>query len=114
MEEIDLKDFLSYLKKFVIAMVVVAIIAVAGTYVYDTQIKTPLYTTYTKILLVKNQEDDAVNAATTLNDISVNQKLAATYSEFVKSRLVLQQVIDELHLDYPSPTSPIPKYLKFP
>jgi capsular exopolysaccharide synthesis family protein len=100
MEEIDLKDFLSYLKKFVIAMVVVAIIAVAGTYVYDTQIKTPLYTTYTKILLVKNQEDDAVNAATTLNDISVNQKLAATYSEFVKSRLVLQQVIDELHLDY--------------
>ena len=98
MEEIDLKDFLSYLKKFVIAMVVVAIVAVGGTYFYDTQVKTPLYTTYTKILLIKNQEEEQ-NANATLNDINVNQKLAATYSEFVKSRLVLQQVIDDLNLD---------------
>ena len=99
MEEIDLKDFLAYLKKFVIAIVVVALIAVGGTYFYDTKVKTPMYSTYTKILLVKNQEEETSSSAT-LNDISVNQKLAATYSEFVKSRLVLQQVIDELHLDY--------------
>ena len=99
MEEIDLKDFLAYLKKFVIAIVVVALIAVGGTYFYDTKVKTPMYSTYTKILLVKNQEEETSSSAT-LNDISVNQKLAATYSEFVKSRLVLQQVIDNLHLDY--------------
>ena len=34
MEEIDLKDFLGYLKKFVVAMVVVAILAIGGTYIY--------------------------------------------------------------------------------
>ena len=99
MEEIDLKDFLTYLKKYIIAIILVAIIAVAGTYIYDTNIKTPLYTTYTKILLIKNQEEEQ-NANATLNDINVNQKLAATYSEFVKSRLVLSQVIDNLGLDY--------------
>ncbi|MBR0134327.1 polysaccharide biosynthesis tyrosine autokinase [Candidatus Saccharibacteria bacterium] len=99
MEEIDLKDFLSYLKKFVIVIIVVAIVAVAGTYFYDTTIKTPMYTTYTKILLVKNQDEDT-NTSVNINDINANQKLAATYSEFVKSRLVLQQVIDELRLDY--------------
>ena len=99
MEEIDLKDFLSYLKKFIIAIIIAVLILVIGTFVYDTKIKTPMYTTYTKILLVKNQEEDS-SSTTTLNDINVNQKLAATYSEFVKSRLVLQQVINQLHLDY--------------
>ena len=99
MEEIDLKDFLSYLKKFIIAIVVVALIAVGGTYFYDTKIKTPMYTTYTKVLLIKNQEDDSATSAN-LNDISANQKLAATYSQIVNSRPVLQQVIDELNLDY--------------
>jgi len=98
MEEIDLKEFLSYLKKFIPAMVAVAIIAVGAIFIYDTLVKTPLYSTHTKVLLM--QEGAGNNASTTLNDVSANQKLAATYSEFVKSRLVLQQVIDELHLEY--------------
>ena len=98
MEEIDLKDFLGYLKKYVAAMVIIAILAVGGTYIYDTQVKTPMYSTYTKVLLA--QENKETNSSATLNDVNVNQKLAATYSEFVKSRLVLQQVIDDLHLNY--------------
>ena len=98
MEEIDLKDFLGYLKKYVATMAITAILAVGGTYIYDTQIKTPMYSTYTKVLLA--QENKETNSSATLNDVNVNQKLAATYSEFVKSRLVLQQVIDDLHLDY--------------
>ena len=73
MEEIDLKDFLGYLKKFIIPTIIVTILALGGTYIFDTQLKTPMYSTYT---------------------------IAATYSEFVKSRLVLQQVIDSLHLEY--------------
>ena len=98
MEEIDLKDFLGYLKKFVVAMVVVAILAIGGTYIYETQVKTPMYSTYTKVLLAQENKD--TNSSATLNDVNVNQKLAATYSEFVKSRLVLQQVIDDLRLNY--------------
>lgn len=98
MEEIDLKDFLVYLRKFIPAIIIVAVLAIGITYIYDTKIKTPTYSTYTKILLA--QDDAGDNASATLSDVSANQKLAATYSEFVKSRLVLQQVIDKLHLDY--------------
>ncbi|MCR5572730.1 MAG: polysaccharide biosynthesis tyrosine autokinase [Candidatus Saccharibacteria bacterium] len=97
MEEINLKDFLGYLKKFVPAIIIVAILAVGATLIYDMQIKTPLYSTYTKVLLM--QDNASNNSSATLNDVSANQKLATTYSEFVKSRLVLQQVIDKLHLD---------------
>ncbi len=98
MEEIDLKDFLNYLIKFIPAIVIVTILAIGVTFFYDTQIKTPLYSTYTKVLLM--QDNASNNSSATLNDVSANQKLATTYSEFVKSRLVLQQVIDKLHLDY--------------
>ncbi len=98
MEEIDLKDFLSYLKKFIPAIVIAAVLAVGAAFIYDTQIKTPLYSTYTKVLLM--QDNASNNSSATLNDVSANQKLATTYSEFVKSRLVLQQVIDKLNLDY--------------
>ena len=98
MEEIDLKDFLVYLKKFIPAIIIAAILAIGAVFIYDTSIKTPLYSTHTKVLLM--QDDASNNASSTLNDVSANQKLAATYSEFVKSRLVLQQVIDKLHLEY--------------
>lgn len=97
MEEIDLKDFLIYLKKFILAMIITAVIAVGGIYFYDTQVKVPMYTTYTKVLLLQSNENQ--NSSTALNDISVNQKLTGTYSEFVKSRLVLQQVIDSLGIE---------------
>ena len=98
MEEIDLKDFLSYLKKFIPAIIITTILAIGAAFIYDTQIKTPLYSTYTKVLLM--QDNASNNSSATLNDVSANQKLATTYSEFVKSRLVLQQVIDKLNLDY--------------
>ena len=98
MEEIDLKDFLEYLKKFIPAMIIVTIIVLIGTFVYDNNIKVPMYTTYTKVLLTKTDEEQT--SSETVNDINANQKLAATYSEFVRSRLVLQQVIDELQLEY--------------
>ena len=98
MEEIDLKDFLSYLKKFIPAIIITTVLAIGAAFIYDTQIKTPLYSTYTKVLLM--QDNASNNSSATLNDVSANQKLATTYSEFVKSRLVLQQVIDKLNLDY--------------
>ena len=96
MEEIDLKDFLIYLKKYIIIMVLVAVGAVAAMYFYDTQIKTPMYNSYTTVILAQQASE---NSSLTQSDITVNQKLVSTYSEIVKSKLVLQKTIDELHLD---------------
>ncbi len=96
MEEIDLKDFLIYLKKFIAAIVIAAIIAVGGAFFYDTQVKIPMYSSYTTVILAQQAN---ANSSITQSDITVNQKLVSTYSEIVKSKLVLQQTIDQLNLD---------------
>ena len=96
MEEIDLKDFLVYLKKFIVLTIFVLAGALVGTYLYDTQFKTPMYSSYTTVVLAQQANS---NSAITQSDITVNQKLVSTYSEIVKSKLVLQQTIDQLGLD---------------
>ena len=98
MEEIDIKDFMGYLKKFLIPMIVVALITIGGSIFYNLAIKTPMYKTSTTVVLAQGTGDQ-VSSSVTLNDISINQKLVATYTEIVKSKLVLEQVINDLKLD---------------
>ena len=98
MEEIDIKDFLGYLKKFLIPMIVVAVLATGASIFYNLALKTPMYKTSTTVVLAQKTGDEE-SASVTLNDINVNQKLVATYTEIVKSKLVLEQVINDLNLD---------------
>ena len=89
MNEINLKEFFGYLKKYIVFYILMLAAALAGTYFYDTEVKTPLYQSTTKVVLVQPENSD--NAASTLNGVSASQKLTATYSEIVKSELVLEQ-----------------------
>ena len=104
MEEINIKEFIDYYKKYIPIIIILTLISVIGTAVYNMSIKKPLYTTKTSIVLVKNEESTSNNTGITgeidVNDINLNQKLVATYRKIVKSRLVLEQVIDRLGLDY--------------
>ncbi len=98
MEEINLKEFYHFYKKFILGIVVVCLLFVAIALVYNILIKTPVYSTSTTIILVKdeNNSSETINQ----NDIILNQKLVSSYSRIVKSRLVLEQVIKSLNLDY--------------
>lgn len=96
MDEINLRDFFAYLKKYIALFIVAVILAVGGTYFYNKELKTPLYTASSSIVLY--QADDSATSST-LNEINVGQKLVSTYSELIKSELILQQVIDNLHLN---------------
>ena len=104
MEEINLKEFFNYYKKYVMAILLIVVISVIGVIVYDVKFKTPLYTTKTSIVLVKNDsskssskdDDEEID----INTLSLNQKLVSTYRKIVKSRLVLEQVISKLRLNY--------------
>ena len=80
MEEINIRDFLNYLKKYVLVIVVVAIVLIIGVFIYDKSIKKPLYTTYTTIILTKSNETQT-GTTITQNDILLNQKLVETYSK---------------------------------
>lgn len=97
MEEINIKDFFVYLKHYIVAFIVVIVIAVVGVAVYEMNFKVPIYQARTTVVIAKS--DSADNSAATLNDVNMSQKLATTYSEIAKSELVLNQVIENLNLN---------------
>ena len=97
MEEINIKDFFIYLKKYFFAFVLLIVVAVVGVLVYDTAIKKPIYQANTTVVIAKSDGADGV--AATLNDINASQKLVTTYGEIAKSELVLNQVIENLKLN---------------
>ena len=99
MEEINLKEFWQYYKKFILGIIIICLLSVVAMLVYNIAFKTPKYSTYTTIVLVKD-ETHSDNEVINQSDITLNQKLVSTYREIIKSRLVLDQVIDKLGLDY--------------
>ena len=98
MEEINLKDFWNYYKKYIVYIAFFVALAVLLIIIYDIGLKKPLYSTYTTVVLVKDTSDneDTINQS----DVALNQKLVSTYREIIKSRLVLDQVISNLGLNY--------------
>ena len=98
MEEINIKDFWNYYRRYLFIVGVVIVIAIIAVFVYDKNIKTPRYSTYTTIVLVKDSSD--TTESIDQSDVVLNQKLVSTYREIIKSRLVLGQVIYKLKLDY--------------
>lgn len=99
MEEINLKDLLNYFIKKIPLILIITILIVSIGVSYTLFLKTPLYKGNTTLILVK--ENKETDSSTTLNnDITLNQKLVATYSEVIKSRRVLNQVVELLDLEY--------------
>lgn len=98
MEEINLNElFYYYLKKLPIIIVVTVLALILG-YLYTKEVQVPMYHGTTTIILVQKQGDND-NSTVTQNEITVNEKLVSTYSQIIKSRRVLDQVIDDLELD---------------
>lgn len=97
MEELDLMDFIrSYLSKiYIVAISVVAVLVVGN--IYANFIRVPLYQSSSTIILV-NKNDDNKNY--TQSDLYLSQGLVPTYSEIIKSKKVMRQVIREENLDY--------------
>ena len=102
MEEINIKDFFDYLKKYIILIILMSIILMTLVFMYDRSIKKPMYTTYTTIVLVKGDNTSITgnSEAISQSDILLNQNLVSTYSKIINSKLILKQVIKNLDLDY--------------
>mgnify|MGYP004456772479 FL=1 len=97
METIDLKDMFSYFKsKISIIILFIVVVGIMGC-LYGLFIQKPVYKSSTSIVLISESQ---TGATLTYNDVSLNQNLVSTYSEIIKSRRVLNQVIDNLSLDY--------------
>lgn len=101
MEELDLKEIINYyLKKLPIIFLFAALTTLIG-YGYIEYYQIPMYHGKTTIILIQNNDqvtDLNSKFNETENQLDVNEKLVATYSEIIKSRRVLEQVINNLKL----------------
>lgn len=97
MEEIDLLELFSYFVEKIGVILITIIICLLCGLGYTLFLKEPMYKSDVNVIVV-NKENG--NAATLQNELTANQKLAATYRELVESRRVLNQVIKNLDLEY--------------
>ncbi len=102
MEEIDFRDLFSYfLSKSVQFFAIVAFVVTLGC-LYSIFLQQPKYTSKTSIILTGFSTGET--SSITQTDLSINSKLVSTYQEIVKSRRVLNQVIENLKLEYDAKT----------
>lgn len=94
MEEINLIEVLEYYKNKLIWILASILVVILLGNIFTIATRVPMYKSNTTILLVGSNEK--VNQ----NDVSLNNNLVPTYSEIIKSRNVLNQVIKNLNLDY--------------
>ena len=102
-EEIELKDLFNiFWKKRFVIIIITIIFAIIGGY-YSINLKKPMYKSSTTLLLAQNYSNENQDETTneiTQTDITLNQKLVSTYSELVKSKTVLKQVLENLNMNY--------------
>lgn len=97
MEEIDLLELFSYFVEKIGVILITIIICLLCGLGYTLFLKEPMYKSDVNVIVVNKESG---NAATLQNELTANQKLAATYRELVESRRVLNQVIKNLDLEY--------------
>lgn len=99
MEELDLKELfnLFWNKKVQIILIVITF-ALIGT-IYTIGFVTPMYSSSTTLVLAKIENTtgiiDTTNSITT-TEVAINSNLVTTYSELIKSKNILRQVISNL------------------
>ena len=96
-ETIDLREYFAIIKKrfWIIAIITVVAMVVSG--VISFFVLSPVYEA--KTTLIVNTEKSEETQMITGDQFSVSQKLAVTYGEIIKSRIVLEDVIKNLKLD---------------
>lgn len=101
MEEIDLKRLTKTAYTLKLYLVIIMVFFICVGVVYSFVYNKPKYKSYTKIALtqVSNENDlDSTNSITQ-TDITMNKNLLDTYTEVIKSKKVLREVIQNLALD---------------
>ena len=94
MEEIDLMELFEYFKGKVLWIIAAVILAIGVGNVVTVLTRVPMYNSNTTIVLVSEN-------STTYNttEQQLNKNLVSTYAEIIKSRKVLNKVIDNLGLN---------------
>ena len=102
MEELDLKELFNiFWHKKIEILLIVLIFSVIGV-IYTMGFVTPMYSASTTLVLASSGKNenlpDTGITTSTATEVTVNSKLVSTYSELVKSKNILRQVISNLNM----------------
>jgi capsular polysaccharide biosynthesis protein len=97
MEEIDLRVFLLILRKRLWAIALITILCTGISGLVSYYILEPEYQTYTTLIIGRPQD---YKQKMEYNDILLNQKLVSTYGEIVKSKIVANEFMSNLGLNF--------------
>ncbi len=99
MEEIDLREMFQIFWNKKIPIIIIVILFIIGGFIYTTKFTTPMYSSSTTLVLASSEDEKTnVNTSITATDITINSKLVSTYSELVKSKNILREVINNLEI----------------
>lgn len=99
LEEISLEEVFYILRKRMKLIIGFTIFCIMVTGIVNFFILKPEYETFTTLMVGKPKDYQSVGNELDYNDLLLNQKLAPTYREFVKMRVVTDEVIENLGLD---------------
>ena len=95
MEEINIKELLEYIKEKVWIIGIALVLSLTASVIYTGVIKKPIYKSSTTYVLISDSSKEGI----TTSEVTLNEKLIATYKEIIKSRNILEKVITTLNLD---------------
>lgn len=98
-ETISLQDIFKVLKKRLLLIISLAILAAGISAVISFYVLTPIYQASTQILVNQNQSE---NNPIQSQDIQTNLQLINTYNVIIKSPVILEKVIEDLDLNMSS------------
>lgn len=100
MEELDLSRLLKLLWENKAQIILIILIFIVLGITYTMGVVEPMYTSSTTLLLATEQNATSTSGSSiTTSELTLNSKLVSTYSELVKSKKVLSQVISNLNID---------------
>jgi len=94
MEEIYLKKFLNYLIKKIWIIIISVFAFGVGGYLYCNLNQKTMYKSESKLMVVTQNINES-----DFKSSSINENVVRTYLEIIKSKKVLNKVIEELNLD---------------
>lgn len=94
--EIDIKGVLVDLWRKLPLIILIGVITAAIGFVYSSFFVTPMYQSTTKMYVLSQQDS---SKGTTYSDMQMGTLLTNDYKELIKSRYVMEKVIEGLELD---------------
>ena len=95
MEEINLEELFYYFRNKISWIIIAIILAIGIGNTFTILTRTPMYKSSTTMVLVNENKDSSTYNTT---EQQLNKNLVGTYSEIIKSRMILETVISNLKL----------------